>query len=49
MLKCVNGFCYDVTIKLYQHHVIKRVTHAVDMCQMLLMYSMYFLVVMLLF
>ena len=26
----VNGFCYDVTIKLYQHHVIKRVTHAMD-------------------
>ena len=23
--------CYDVTIKFYQHHVIKRVTHAVDM------------------
>ena len=45
----VNGFCYDVTIKLYQHHVIKRVMHAVDTCRMLLMYSMYFVVVTLLF
>ena len=39
--------CYDVT--LYQHHVIKRVKHAVDMCWMLLMYSMYFVAVTLLF
>ena len=29
MLIRVNGFCYDVTIKLYQHHLIKRVMHAV--------------------
>ena len=41
--------CYDVKIKLYQHYVIKRVTHAVDTCQMLLMYSMYFVVFTLLF
>ena len=45
----VNGFCYDVTIKLYQHHVIKKVMHAVDTCRMLSMYSMYFVVVTLLF
>ena len=39
-----NSFCYDVAIKLYLHHVIKRITHAmikrvmhaVDMCGMLL-------------
>ena len=49
MLIGVNGFCYDVTIKLYQHHVIKRVTYAVDTCWMLLMYSIYFVVVTLLF
>ena len=47
LISC-NGFCYDVTIKLYQHHMIKRVTHAVDTCRMLLMYSMYFVVVTLL-
>ena len=41
--------CYDVTIKLYQHHVIKRVMHAMDKCQMLLMYSMHFVFVTLLF
>ena len=40
---------YDVTIKLYQHHVIKGVMHAVDTCWMLLMYSMYFVIVTLLF
>ena len=49
VLISISGFYYDVTIKLYQHHVIKRVTHAVDMCRMLLMYSMYFVVVTLLF
>ena len=36
---------YDVTIKLCQHHVIERVTSAVDA----IMYSMYFVVVTLLF
>ena len=23
---------YDITIKLYQHHMIKRITHAIDTC-----------------
>ena len=41
--------CYDVTRKLYQHHGMKRVTHTVDMCWILIMYLMYFVVVMLLF
>ena len=30
MLINVNGFCHDVTIKLYQQHVIKRVTRVPD-------------------
>ena len=34
---------------LISGNVIKRVTHTVETCQMLLMYSMYFVVVMLLF
>ena len=48
LISC-NSFCYDVTIKLYQHHVIKRVRHTVDTCRMLLMYLMYCVVVTLLF
>ena len=36
---------YDITIKLYQHHVMERVTHAVDVINVL----MYFVVVTLLF
>ena len=38
--------CYDIKINLYQHHVI---THAMDTCRILLMYSMYFVVITLLF
>ena len=30
MLINCKRLCYDVTLKLYLHHVIKRVTHAVD-------------------
>ena len=47
---------YDITIKLYQNHVIERVMRAVDainvldvfLLWMLLMYSMYFVLVTLL-
>ena len=48
LISC-NSFCYDVTINLNQHHVIKRVTvchgHMPDAINLL----MYFVVVTLLF